>query len=150
MVKQHQKTIQKNDYDHYSVRRVSKNSYEIDSKKSMMTYTVTKTMYSDIWSCQCYDFIARLRRGTDDKRCKHISYLTGILNIEHQIQNSIKIPVEKMLDTCVHCSSTDIVKAGFRKTKRRGDIQIWKCSDCKKRFTNSDSGFTRAKNMKKL
>ena len=145
MVKKDQKTVTKDDYGNYSVRRISKNRYHIDSKKSMMTYAVTKTMYSGIWSCQCHDFIARLRRGTDDKRYKHISYLTAILNVEHQIQNSIKIPTEKMLDTCLYCSSTDIVKAGFRKTKRRGDIQLWKCNDCKKRFAGSDSGFARVR-----
>src|SRR3989344_978735 len=46
---------------------------------------------------------------------------------------------------CVHCGKTNFIKKGFRKTKDRGNIQIYRCLDCGKKFTNND-GFYRMRN----
>jgi transposase-like protein len=43
---------------------------------------------------------------------------------------------------CKHCSSTNFIKKGFRKTNNRGKIQKYFCRDCHKFFTN-DEGFYR-------
>ncbi|MDP2924856.1 MAG: hypothetical protein Q8N99_00630 [Nanoarchaeota archaeon] len=43
---------------------------------------------------------------------------------------------------CKHCSSTNFIKKGFRKTDNRGKIQKYFCRDCHKFFTN-DEGFYR-------
>ncbi len=46
---------------------------------------------------------------------------------------------------CVHCGKSNYIKKGIRKTQNRGNIQRYKCLDCKKLFTN-DEGFYRMKN----
>src|SRR3989344_6852041 len=46
---------------------------------------------------------------------------------------------------CVHCGKTNFIKKGFRKTKDRGNIQIYRCLDCGRKFANDD-GFYRMRN----
>ena len=46
---------------------------------------------------------------------------------------------------CIHCGKTNFIKKGFRKTENRGNIQIYKCLECGKKFTNDD-GFYRMRN----
>jgi transposase-like protein len=46
---------------------------------------------------------------------------------------------------CVHCGKTNYVKKGFRKTENRGKIQVYRCLDCGRKFTNDD-GFYRMRN----
>lgn len=46
---------------------------------------------------------------------------------------------------CVHCGKTNFIKKGFRKTQNRGKIQIYRCLECGKKFTN-DNGFYRMRN----
>lgn len=46
---------------------------------------------------------------------------------------------------CVHCGKSHFIKKGFRKTENRGKIQMYRCLDCGKKFTNDD-GFYRMRN----
>ncbi len=43
---------------------------------------------------------------------------------------------------CVHCGKNNFIKKGFRKTENRGKIQVYKCLECNRKFTN-DEGFYR-------
>src|SRR3989338_7826417 len=54
-----------------------------------------------------------------------------------------------MLIKCVYCKSKEYVKAGFRKTLKRGKIQRYQCLKCNKLFTN-DEGFYRMKNKERI
>jgi len=47
--------------------------------------------------------------------------------------------------SCPHCSSTNLIKRGKRKTQNRGLIQRYGCKDCDKRFI-IDDGFFKMKN----
>ncbi len=46
---------------------------------------------------------------------------------------------------CVHCGKSNYIKKGFRKTENRGKIQVYRCLECGKKFTNDD-GFYRMRN----
>ena len=46
---------------------------------------------------------------------------------------------------CIHCGKSNYIKKGFRKTENRGKIQVYKCLDCNRKFTN-DEGFYRMRN----
>ena len=46
---------------------------------------------------------------------------------------------------CVHCGKTNFIKKGLRKTENRGKIQVYRCLECGKKFTNND-GFYRMRN----
>ncbi len=46
---------------------------------------------------------------------------------------------------CVHCQAQNYTKHGSRMTQNRGKIQRYKCSECKRFFTN-DEGFYRMRN----
>ncbi len=46
---------------------------------------------------------------------------------------------------CVHCGKSNYIKKGFRKTENRGKIQVYRCLDCNRKFTN-DEGFYRMRN----
>jgi putative transposase len=47
--------------------------------------------------------------------------------------------------SCPNCNSKNIIRRGIRKTKNRGEIQRFGCSDCDKRFVH-DEGFFKMKN----
>ena len=46
---------------------------------------------------------------------------------------------------CRFCKSTKTIKKGLRKTINRGKIQVYKCLECNRKFTN-DEGFYRMRN----
>ena len=52
--------------------------------------------------------------------------------------------------SCSHCSSTNIIKRGKRKTQNRGLIQRYGCQDCNKRFVIDDGFFKMKNNPKKI
>jgi transposase-like protein len=39
---------------------------------------------------------------------------------------------------CVHCGKSNFIKKGFRKTENRGNIQVYRCLDCGRKFTNNE------------
>ncbi|MFH1591989.1 MAG: DDE-type integrase/transposase/recombinase [Candidatus Woesearchaeota archaeon] len=49
---------------------------------------------------------------------------------------------------CVHCGKSNYIKKGFRKTENRDKIQVYKCLECNRKFTN-DEGFYRMRNSEK-
>ncbi len=53
--------------------------------------------------------------------------------------NTFRIMERSKLELCKYCDSGKIIKKGIRKNKK-GNIQIYKCLDCKKRFS-SNFGF---------
>ena len=53
--------------------------------------------------------------------------------------------MENLTIKCSKCSSENTKKDGKRKTENRGNIQIYKCLECGKKFTNDD-GFYRMRN----
>ncbi|MBS3122873.1 IS1/IS6 family transposase [Candidatus Woesearchaeota archaeon] len=46
---------------------------------------------------------------------------------------------------CKHCNGKNFIKKGLRQTQNRGKIQVYRCLDCGKKFTN-DEGFYRMRN----
>ena len=46
---------------------------------------------------------------------------------------------------CVHCGESNFIKKGFRQTENRGKIQVYRCLDCGRKFTQ-DNGFYRMRN----
>ena len=46
---------------------------------------------------------------------------------------------------CIHCKESNYIKKGFRKTENRGQIQVYRCLTCDRKFTN-DEGFYRMRN----
>lgn len=43
-----------------------------------------------------------------------------------------------MQSSCRYCGSKNIVNNGFRKTKQRGNVKIYKCKDCGRTFCEDD------------
>ncbi len=39
---------------------------------------------------------------------------------------------------CKYCSSKDVIKYGKRKSDLRGEVQIYFCKDCKRRFVKGN------------
>ncbi len=65
--------------------------------------------------------------------CKHIHAVEISIQIHRQVKDDIIIE-EVTIDSCQKCKSGSIKKDGIRKNKS-GNIQRFKCLDCKHRFS---------------
>ena len=92
-------------------------------------YIVSKTENGLI--CDCPDHI---KRQSD---CKHIKIvLEFIKKNQGNIKQGFRMMDQSQLNLCKFCSSGRLIKKGIRKNKK-GDVQQYKCLDCKKRFTTN-------------
>ena len=90
-------------------------------------YIVSKT--DNGLRCECKDHNCR------KADCKHIKIILEIIKKNQCYRNNtFRIMERSQLKLCKYCDSGKIIKKGMRKTKS-GNIQIFKCKDCKKRFT---------------
>ncbi|MHB8545747.1 MAG: hypothetical protein ACYDAJ_03170 [Nitrosotalea sp.] len=100
-------------------------------------YTVSKTDNGLV--CECLDHTTR------KADCKHIKIVLEIIMKNKCYQNNIfRIMERAKLELCKYCDSGRITKKGTRKNKS-GNIQVFKCLDCKKRFT-ANFGFEKMRN----
>ena len=90
-------------------------------------YLVTDT--GDGLICECPDH----QESKSD--CKHIKIILKKIKKKRCYSNqTFKMMDRSKLKICKYCDSGNIKKWGMRKTKK-GNSQIFKCTDCKKRFT---------------
>ncbi len=90
-------------------------------------YIVSKT-YNGL-KCECKDH--EIRKAD----CKHIKIVLEIIkNNKCRRDNTFRIMERSKLELCKYCDSGRITKKETRKNKN-GTVQIFKCLDCKKRFT---------------
>ncbi|MCV0372987.1 MAG: DDE-type integrase/transposase/recombinase [Nitrosarchaeum sp.] len=95
-------------------------------------YVVLKTENGLV--CECKDH--EIRKAD----CKHIKIVLELIMKNKCYKNNIfRIMERSSLNLCKYCDSGRITKKGTRKNKN-GTIQIFKCLDCKKKFS-SNFGF---------
>ena len=84
--------------------------------------------------CECKDH--EIRKSD----CKHIKIVLEIIkNNQCCRNNTFRIMERSKLQLCKFCDSGRIIKKGFKKNMY-GDVQLFKCKDCKRKFT-SNFGF---------
>ena len=100
-------------------------------------YTISRT--ENGLRCECKD------HQTRKADCKHIKIVLEIIrqNKCHR-NNTFRIMERSKLKLCKYCDSGKIKKDGMRQTKK-GNVQRFKCLDCKKRFT-ANFGFEKKQN----
>ena len=106
------------------------NEFKIRSQINLNNhYIVSKTDNGLI--CECVDYITR------KSDCKHIKIVLEIIMKNKCYRNNVfRIMERSKLQLCKYCDSGKIIKKGTRKNKS-GNIQIFKCLDCKKRFSSN-------------
>ena len=91
------------------------------------SYIVTKT--DNGLRCQCKDHNCR------KSDCKHIKIILEIIKKNKCYRNNtFRIMERSQLKLCKFCDSGKIIKKGFKKNKS-GNVQLFKCKDCKRKFT---------------
>lgn len=108
-----------------SVRRIDENSYTVKSQTTDEVYQVISTELG--WLCSCADHIYR------GQKCKHI-YAVEFSQTVRKAVEVRKIEPVVIVDACIFCKSTDIVRDGIRHNKH-GDIQKFNCKGCGRYFT---------------
>jgi transposase-like protein len=105
------------------------------------SYIVSKTDNGLV--CECLDHITR------KADCKHIKIvLELIMKNKCYHNNTFRIMERASLELCKYCDSGRITKKGTRKNKN-GNVQIFKCLDCKKRFS-ANFGFEKMRNNENI
>lgn len=120
------------------ITKLGKNHYRVESQTSDRSYSVRKTPDADVWTCECPDFNFNLRKGKDDKRCKHI---LSCIMLQNTVQNEKKIEKIDLPKVCPKCQSTTYRKHGYRIVKGNVKRQRYDCMQCNHKFTLNDSGF---------
>ena len=99
-------------------------------------YIVSKT--DNGLRCECKDHNCR------KADCKHIKIILEIIKKNKCYKNNtFRIMERSKLSLCKYCDSGNLKKDGMRNTKK-GNVQRFKCLDCKKRFT-ANFGFERTR-----
>ncbi len=122
-----------------SITKLGRYNYRVISQSQDKFYNVRKLQDSDIWECSCPDFMIRLRKGQDEKYCKHIiscQLLQKTVNQEKKIEVT-----NTTTKACPQCYSTTFKKNGFRTVRNGIKRQRYICSQCKYKFTLNDAGF---------
>ena len=109
------------------IHRIDDTHYKVNSQSSDKQYDVISTERG--YTCSCPDH--RYRHVC----CKHIHAVEISRKMREVVQQSVTI---KQIDLgrCKFCDSANIVKHGIKKLKR-GDVQRFKCMDCKKHFIHN-------------
>ena len=91
------------------IHRIDNAHYQVNSQSSNKQYDIISTERG--WTRSCPDH--RLRHVC----CKHIHAVEISLSIRDNVKEDIIIS-EVKIDSCKHCNSSNIKKAGIRKNKR--------------------------------
>jgi putative transposase len=90
-------------------------------------YIVSKTDNGLV--CECPDHTTR------KADCKHIKIVLELIKQNKCYRNNVfRIMERSKLQLCKFCDSGNITKKGIKKNKS-GNLQIFKCKDCKRKFT---------------
>lgn len=116
--------------------RVSDYHYHVHSQTTNRDYDVI--LVNQNWTCNCADHKFR------HVCCKHIHAVEISLHMRNEAREQNKITIAPITtQECSFCHSQSITKNGIRHNKR-GDIQRFSCSDCKRTFS-VNLGFERMK-----
>jgi len=116
------------------IARIDSSTYKVLSQNRNGEYVVC--LSEDEWRCECPDHSFR------GVKCKHIWAVEFSLKLREQVRKNIVIE-EVAISNCLYCHSSNIKKFELRKNKS-GNIQRFKCCDCKKTFS-VNIGFERMK-----
>lgn len=116
--------------------RLSDYHYHVHSQTTKRDYDVI--MMNEKWTCSCPDHKFR------HICCKHIHAVEISLHMRNQAREQNRITIAPITtQECTFCHLQNITKNGIRHNKR-GDIQRFSCSDCKRTFS-VNLGFERMK-----
>ena len=108
--------------------RLSDYHYHVHSQTTNRDYNVIRVV--DKWTCTCDDHKFRHQIC-----CKHIHAVKFSTELRNQARVENKVILSPITTTgCSFCHGTKISKNGIRHNKR-GDIQRFSCSDCKRTFS---------------
>lgn len=118
--------------------QIDSDNFEVRSQTNPDNfYIVSKT--ENGLKCQCKDHTCR------KADCKHIKIVLEIIkNNQCHRNNTFRIMERSKLSLCKFCDSGKIIKKGFKKNMS-GKLQIFKCNDCKRKFT-TNFGFEKKQN----
>ncbi|MEO9277031.1 MAG: DDE-type integrase/transposase/recombinase [Nitrososphaera sp.] len=120
------------------ITKLGKNHYRVESQTSDKSYSVRKVSDADVWTCECPDFNYNLRKGRENKNCKHI---ISCQILQKTVQQEKKIEKIDLPKVCPKCQSTTYRKHGYRIVKGNTKRQRYDCLQCHHKFTLNDSGF---------
>ncbi len=128
-----------------NINQIYDNHFLVQSESHKgKSYQVKRMLNTDVWTCTCHDFINRLRKNTDNKRCKHI-LSTQTFQSENPFQNETEKP-----KICPKCYSKILKKSGFRIVNDGTKRQRFRCHNCNFRFILGENGFRKMKNDPQL
>ena len=116
------------------ITRIDEFTYEVLSQSGNGKYVVCFS--ENEYRCDCPDYHFR------GAKCKHNFAVEFSLKMREQVKKNIVIE-EVVISNCLYCHSSNIKKFELRKNKS-GNIQRFKCCDCKKTFS-VNIGFERMK-----
>ena len=110
--------------------QIESNKFKVRSQTNPDKYYIVSKTENGL-RCECKDHNCR------KADCKHIKIvLEIIMKNKCYKNNTFRMMDQSLLNKCKFCSSGRLIKKGIRKTKK-GNVQIFKCKDCKKRFTTN-------------
>ena len=123
-----------------SVRKITKHRFGVDSKSDpTKSHLVQRVPKSDIWYCDCkYFHYSLTRKPADERLCYHIEACIVHREKEFTARNMERLKVEYY---CPKCNSTIFNKYGTRKIMGDTKRQLYKCVQCKYRFSLLPKGF---------
>jgi transposase-like protein len=120
------------------VRRVDETTYMVHSQRLDKEYRVEQTETG--WLCECPDAQFRLLK------CKHQWAVEISWTLRKRVEEARRIePIQ--CQACVACGSENLTRWGIRHNKS-GDIQVFKCRNCRRCFT-VNIGFEKMKHNPK-
>jgi len=125
---------------HNKVNKISDSTFRVWSQSGDHHYIVIREGLK--WKCECPDF------QFNHVVCKHIlaveQYRLNERNVLPLVKGDDNVcELEEPSLVCKFCSSSRVVKRGFRKTQQ-GKVQRFFCKDCKRKFVVND-GFEKMK-----
>src|SRR5437660_3886751 len=108
-----------------AIKRISEIKYVVKSQNGNGGYDVCSTDLG--WNCSCPD---HKFRGV---KCKHVYAVEVSFALRKEVEVTRIEPITNTTN-CIFCSYSNIVKFGIRHNNR-GDIQKYRCNDCKHYFT---------------
>jgi len=129
-----------------TVNQISKNEFNVKSQSGNGSYQVTRKFVSHgkgnrySWTCTCPDHTTR------NVMCKHIFAVQFSLKLKTDIEQEATLKELERAEVkiaCPYCKSANVISRGKRKNQR-GEVQVYGCKDCKRRFTR-ELGFNRMK-----
>ena len=121
------------------VTKISQDHFLVKSQHGKrMAYNVKRISDTEIWVCECDDFMYRLTRK-DDKHCKHI---LSCLILKDTLQKN-KIEHTEQPKICPRCNCTTIRKNGFRIIRKNIRRQRYSCKQCTYQFIKNENSLGR-------